>query len=251
LGPNDFLIEACVESAEFAVAAARAGADRLELCDNLVEGGTTPSAGALAVALERTGIPVMAMIRPRGGDFVYSDVELDVMRRDVVMARELGAHGVVLGLLDRDGSVDRERTARLREVAGPLSVTFHRAFDVARDPFESLEMLVELGVDRVLTSGQRPTALEGLKLIGELARAAGRRIAILPGGGIRPTNVSQVLAVPGIREVHVYAARAYPSPMRHRNPSVVMGRRYEPDEYERNEWDPEAIRNLRRAGAAG
>lgn len=244
---RDLLIEACVESAEFALAAAAAGAGRLELCTNLVEGGTTPSVGTLEATLERADIPVMVMIRPRGGDFVYSDLEMDVMLRDVRAARERGAHGVVFGLLQQDGAVDREGTARLREAAGALSVTFHRAFDVSRDPLESLETLVELGVDRVLTSGQQASVPEGLELIGELARVADGRIGILPGGGVRPSNVAEVLAIPGIHEVHVYAARTVPSPMLHRNTRVVMGRRYEPDEYSRNEWDAEAILRLRNA----
>jgi copper homeostasis protein len=158
---------------------------------------------------------------------------------------------VVFGLLRHDGSLDREGAARLMDVSGDLSVTFHRAFDVSRDPFESLETLVELGVDRVLTSGQKATVPEGLDLIADLARVAGDRIGILPGGGVDPSNAARILAVPGIREVHVYAARSVPSPMRHRNTEVPMGRSYEPDEYERTEWDGGVVQALREAVAGG
>jgi len=241
------LLEACVDTPAGAAAAVEAGAGRVELCANLVEGGTTPSAGALALAVERAGAPVMAMIRPRGGDFLYSGGELEEMRRDIAVAGELGAHGIVLGLLRPDGGVDAERTAMLVEDAGPLSVTFHRAFDLCREPFEALETLVALGVDRVLTSGQAPSAAEGVGLLRELAAAADGRIGILPGGGIRPSNVAAVVAIGGIEEVHVRAARERPSPMTFRRRGIPMGSRYEPDEYRLAETDPAGIRALRDA----
>lgn len=240
--PQHVLVEACVESVESAVAAASGGADRVELCDDLVEGGTTPSAGAITVVRRRIDIGICVMIRPRGGDFVYTDLEFESMRHDIRVARELGADGVVFGLLDPNGTIDRDRTARLVEDAGPVPVTFHRAFDVSRDPMESLEVLIDLGVTRVLTSGQRASAMESLDLLAALVRTAGDRITILAGGGIRATNVAQVVAATGVREVHLYAPRRYASPMEHRNPAVPMGTAYQPDEYVRTVTDEEAIR---------
>jgi len=211
------LIEACVDSVPSAMAAE---AGRVELCDNLIEGGTTPSAGAIAEAKARLRIPVFVMIRPRGGDFLYADVEYGIMRRDVAHARTLGADGVVLGPLHADGAVDVERTRALVEAARPLPVTFHRAFDVARDPEEALEALVGLGVDRVLTSGQQPTVTEGVELITHLVRRAGGRIGILPGCGIDETNVRELVARTGAREVHVRGTAPVRSGMAYRNPRV-------------------------------
>lgn len=243
------LVEACVDTPAGAVAAAGAGAGRIELCANLVEGGTTPSAGAIALTLERVDVPVMVMIRPRGGDFLYSGGEVEEMRRDIDVAGELGAHGVVLGLLRPDGRVDEERTAALIGETGELSVTFHRAFDLCRDPLEGLESLIGLGVDRVLTSGQAPGVPEGLGLIAELAAAADGRVGILPGGGIRLSCVADVVSIPGIREIHVRAARERPSPMTFRRAGITMGSPYEPDEYRLVETDPAGIRALLEAVA--
>ena len=156
------LVEVCVDSVESAHAAAVGGAARVELCDDLLEGGTTPSAGMIEVVRERIAIGLNVLIRPRGGDFSYSDLEFEVMERDIDVARRLGADGVVLGLLDPDGSIDEPRTRLLADSARPLSVTFHRAFDVTRDAVESLEALIRVGVDRVLTSGRARTALDGI-----------------------------------------------------------------------------------------
>ena len=214
------LIEACVDSVPSALAAEAGGAGRVELCDNMIEGGTTPSAGTIAEAKARLRIPVFVMIRPRGGDFLYSDVEYDVMRRDIAHARALGADGVVLGLLDRGGSIDGARTTALVDAARPLPVTFHRAFDVARDPEEALEALVRLRVERVLTSGQATTAPEGAALITRLVRQAAGRIGILPGCGLDETNVREFVAQTGAREVHVRGTSPVRTGMAHRNPRI-------------------------------
>jgi copper homeostasis protein len=214
------LIEACVDSVPSALAAEAGGAGRVELCDNLIEGGTTPSAGTIAECRARLRIPVFVIIRPRGGDFLYSDVEYDVMRRDVAHARSLGADGAVLGLLHADGTLDVERTRALVEAARPLPVTFHRAFDVARDPEEALDALIGLGVERVLTSGQAPTAPEGAELIARLVQRAAGRIGILPGCGIDETNVRELVAQTGAREVHVRGTSPVRSRMSFRNPRV-------------------------------
>ena len=189
---SDLILEVCVDSVESAVAAERGGADRVELCDNLLEGGTTPSGGAVETARALLGLKVHVMIRPRGGDFCYSPIEFDVMRRDVELAKRLGADGVVIGLLTEDATVDLERTRTLVELARPMSVTFHRAFDMARDPYQALEDLVSLGVDRVLTSGQEASVVEGLDLLAELVRRAGDRIVVMPGGGLAERNVAKV-----------------------------------------------------------
>jgi copper homeostasis protein len=240
------VLEVCCASADFAVAAAAAGADRVELCANLVEGGTTPSVGAIEATVARLAIPVMVMIRPRGGDFLYSDLEMDVMLRDIGSAREAGADGVVFGVLDADGCVSRTRVERLVEAARPMAVTFHRAFDLSRDLDESLDVLLRMGVDRVLTSAGRPSVVDDLVALERLARTAAGRLTILPGGGIRPSNVHAVLAVPGIREVHIGASRWAPSPMRHRVDGVAMGRAYEPDEYVLEEADLARIHDVAR-----
>lgn len=242
------LIEVCVDSVESALRAQEGGANRVELCDNLLEGGTTPSAGAIAVARERLTIGLHVIIRPRGGDFCYSDAEMESMRRDVDVARQIGADGVVIGLLEPDGDIDVPRTRELLERARPLSVTFHRAFDVARDPERALDQLVGMGVDRLLTTGQEPTILEGLELVAALARRAGGRLIVMPGG-VNERNVARVVQATGATEVHVTGTRAIESAMRHRNERVFMGGILRPAEYSREVTDPESIRRLR--GNAG
>ncbi len=223
--------EVCVDSIASAVAAEEGGADRVELCSDLLEGGLTPSAGMLAVARETLRIDIMVMIRARGGDFCYSDFEFWAMQKDIVAAREAGANGVVFGILGPDGDVDRERTAALIARARPLPVTFHRAFDMTRDPFEALETLVALGVDRVLTSGQEASVPEGVGLIAELVRRAAGRIIVMPGGGITERNVAKVVSETGVSEVHFGGGEAVESPMRFRNPRVFMGGTLRPPEY--------------------
>jgi len=228
---DDPVLEVCCGSALFALEAAAAGAGRVELCDNLVEGGTTPSAGAIEVAVRRLTIPVMVMIRPRGGDFLYRGAEVDVMLADIEEARRRGAHGVVFGALTADGSVDRAITEELVAAARPMAVTFHRAFDLSRDLDESLDVLIEIGVDRVLTSAGRPSVVEGLETLARLTARAGGELIVLPGGGIRPDNVARILDVSGIREVHLGAGRRVSSGMTYRVEGVPMGGAYEPDEY--------------------
>ena len=225
------LVEACVDSVESAVAAEAGGAGRVELCDNLVEGGTTPSIGAITLARDTLRIPIHVIIRPRGGDFHYGRREIDTMRRDVAAAREAGVAGVVIGALRADGTVDTGIAARLISEAGPLSVTFHRAFDLARDPGEALDALIALGVHRVLTSGQAPSAPEGAALIADLVRRADGRIGVLPGGGIRADNAAALVAATGVSELHVRGAAVVESAMRSRRRGIPMGRAYVPDEY--------------------
>lgn len=223
--PN-VLIEVVVDSVESAVAAESGGAGRVELCADLVEGGTTPSAGMIAECRDRVRIPLYVMIRPRGGDFLYSDAEFDVMRRDIRQARALGADGIVLGLLLPDGRIDAPRTARLIRQARPLDVTFHRAIDVCRDPFEALDALAEIGVDRVLTSGQAASAVSGIKTIARLVAHARNRLVIMAGGRINEKNARRIVERTGVREIHVRGARQVRSGMKHR--STALGFRGKP-----------------------
>src|SRR6266566_2878967 len=206
--PPAILVEACVDSIESALAAAAGGAHRIELCANLVEGGTTPSAGTLAMCRMRLGIPIFVLVRPRGGDFLYSAAEL----------------GVVVGVLRADGAIDGERTQQLIAAARPLPVTFHRAFDVSRDAGEALETLIGLGVERVLTSGQAATAPQGAEAIARLVRRAAGRIGVLPGGGITAENVEALVRGTGVAEVHLTGAVTRRSDMAFRAPQVEIGR---------------------------
>lgn len=238
------LVEACVDSVTSALAAQRGGASRIELCDNLVEGGTTPSAGTIALCRDRLRIPIYVMIRPRGGDFCYSTVELDVMRRDIVAAHALGADGVVLGLLRPDGTVDRRRTRALIALARPLDVTFHRAIDVSRDPIAALDDLLALGVDRVLTSGQSRTALAGARVIAALVERAAGRLEVLAGGGVDETNAREVVARTGVREIHVRGTSPAKSAMRYKSRRVRMGGAAPPDEFTLPVTDARRIRRI-------
>ncbi|HEU5219226.1 MAG TPA: copper homeostasis protein CutC [Gemmatimonadales bacterium] len=242
--PSRILVEACVDSVFSARQAAAGGAQRLELCDNLVEGGTTPSVGMIAAVRDAVRLPVFVLIRPRGGDFLYDADEVRIIRRDITEAGTHGADGVVIGALTREGRVDAGIMARLLDAARPMAVTFHRAFDLARDPGEALEMLVKLGIPRVLTSGQAPTALEGIPLLKTLVRQAGDRIEILAGGGISEENAGRIVRETGVREIHLRGSRTAPSPMAFRRDGVAMGKAHQPDEYRRVETDAARIRAI-------
>jgi len=200
------LVEICAGDLTSALEAGAGGADRVELCDNLAVGGTTPSAGTIAEACSRLSIPVHVLIRPRGGDFVASEPELAAMRRDLAIARDLGAAGVVLGVLRPDATIDRHQTATLAALARPMSVTFHKAFDQTPDLEASLETLIELGIDRVLTSGGRPSALEGLDTLARLVRQAEGRITVLIGGRLNRHNLPSILDSSQGREIHLGSA---------------------------------------------
>ena len=196
------LVEAAVETLDSALAAERAGADRIELCDNLSDGGTTPGAGLIVAVAEQTQLPVFVLIRPRAGGFVYSDDEFDVMIRDIELAGRMGVAGIVTGALTPDSRVDAERMRNLVKAAAGLPVTFHRAIDFAMNLPAALEEAIEAGASRVLTSGGAATAWEGMDLIAALVDQARKRITIIAGGGIREHNVRDVIARTGVREVH-------------------------------------------------
>lgn len=239
-------LEICIDSVESAIASQEGGADRVELCGSLIEGGTTPSAGMIAETRERIRIGLQVMIRPRGGDFCFSPAEHAVMRREIAIAKDLGADGIVIGCLNADGTVDSENSRALIELARPLNVTFHRAFDMTRDPFEALETLIKLGVDRILTSGQEPTVLEGADLIASLREKAGKRVVILPGGGITQRNLAKIIALTGVSEVHVGTRQPVESSMRFRNDRVYMGGELRPPEYLRQIAAAGDVQSLRR-----
>lgn len=237
------LFELCIEGVDAAVAAEAAGIKRVELCAALVEGGITPSIGTIRACRDAVDIDIMVMIRPRGGDFLYSDAELTAMAKSIEACRRIGVTGVVFGLLRTDGSIDRQRTKLLLELSAGLSVTFHRAFDVSRDPFESMETLIGLGVDRILTSGQAATAPEGKDIIKQLIDKAGDRIRILPGCGITPENVAELINYTGAKEFHATATKLKESKMTFRNPNVYMGIPGLPA-YERKVVSPEKIQRF-------
>jgi len=197
------LVEACVESLEAATAAARGGAQRIELCANLAAGGTSPDAGTLAACVSALAIPIFVMVRPRPGDFHYSAVEHAGMLYEIQRVKDAGAHGVVTGSLRRDNGIEARRTAELIAAAAPLPVTFHRAFDECPDSAQALERVIDLGATRVLTSGGAATAPQGAAKIAELVRLAAGRIGILAGGGVNPSNAAELVRTTGVREVHL------------------------------------------------
>jgi copper homeostasis protein len=238
------IFEVCVDSVAGVRAAKAAGAHRVELCGDLLEGGTTPSRGMIRQARTIMGIGLNVMIRPRGGDFLFDDDEFAIMEADIDAAKAEGAEGIVIGLLTADGSVDAERVRALIAQARPMSVTFHRAFDMTPLPFEALETLVALGVDRVLTSGQEASVLEGLPLIAELVQRAGRRIIVMPGGGITARNADRIVAAAKPREIHFAALEPAASGMQFRRHHVFMGGELRPPEYDRLATSAASVRSV-------
>lgn len=218
------LVEVAVDSVESAQAAQGGGAERVELCAGLSEGGTTPSAGLMAVCRQRLAIPLFVLIRPRAGDFLYSAAELEVMRSDIAVARDAGADGIVTGALGGDGTVDVDHTRALCEAAHPLPVTFHRAFDFTRDAMEALAAVASTGVTRILTSGRAATALDGIVTLTALVRAAPRGMTIVAGGGVTEDNVTRIVSATGVQEVHVRAATRRDSAMSYRRADLSLAR---------------------------
>jgi len=237
-------LEVVVDSVESALAAQAGGAQRVELCADLLEGGITPSAGMIAAVRRAVSIGMMVMIRPRGGDFCYSQAEFAVMQHDIGVAKALGADGVVFGILTPHGDLDVERMAALIALAQPLSVTCHRAFDMARDPHAALEALIALGVPRVLTSGGESSALEGLDLIARLIAQAQRRIVVMPGGGITERNIGRIMAATSATEIHASGRVTVEGPMIYRNTRAFMGGALRPAEFTRTVVSAERIRAM-------
>lgn len=232
------IIEICANSAQSCAEAEAGGARRVELCAGIPEGGTTPSYGEIRTAQRLAStIDINVIIRPRGGDFLYTPAEIDAMMMDIELCRQLKVHGVVFGCLTKEGDVDVALMRRLKDAAGELSVTCHRAFDVCRDPFVALEQLIDLGCDRILTSGQQPDAVRGIPLIRELVRRADGRIIIMPGCGVRENNIAQIEAETGAKEFHTSARSIVHSRMEYRNENVPMGSSAVSSEFETVQTD--------------
>lgn len=199
---SEIIFEACVESLAAAISSEKHGAKRIELCADLSIGGITPDYGLIEACLENLKIPVNVLIRPRGGGFIYSEEELEIMKRDIIFCRMSGAHGAVIGILREDGLADMKRLSEMIELARPMSVTFHRAFDVAGDPIAALDSLIELGINRLLTSGQKSDAYSGIDTIRRLVERAEEKIIIMPGGGINENNIRGIIKETGVKEIH-------------------------------------------------
>ncbi|WP_439183489.1 copper homeostasis protein CutC [Carboxylicivirga taeanensis] len=221
---KNYSFEICIDSVQSALNAQEAGAQRVELCDNLFEGGTTPSAGMIMeVKKMAPNIQVFVIIRPRGGDFVYSSEEINVMLNDIRMAKQLGADGIVSGCLLTNGDIDVPNTQKLIDASGELPFTFHRAFDMCNAPEKALEELISLGATRVLTSGMQQTAPLGIDCLSELIKQANGRITILVGSGVKPDNIAELAAKTGAKEFHFSARKEFPSPMTYKNDNINMG----------------------------
>lgn len=214
-------LEICIDSIESALAAADGGADRLEVCSSLAVGGTTPSHGLVSACLSQTSLPVMMMIRPHDGGFVYGSCDIDVMLADIESAHALGVHGVVFGALTDNRRIDVEMCKRLVTASRPLSMTFHRAFDLVEDPLAALDQIINLGFQRVLTSGQAARAIDGVRMLQELNEHAGERITILAGSGINADNAAQIVANTGVRELHASASE--PSTLQQSTSEIAFG----------------------------
>ena len=239
-----YKLEVCVDNVESAINAQSAGADRIELCNNLNEGGTTPAFGTIVSARNNLNIGLNVIIRPRGGDFLYTNLEYDLMRRDIDISGENGVNGIVLGILRPEGTIDVERTAKLIEFANPMSATFHRAFDMCSDPVQGLEDVISTGAQRLLTSGQKEKAPQGIELINQLVMQSGSRIIIMPGSGINETNIALVARLSAAKEFHLTGRKVIESEMVFRRHGISMGSYPGIPEFSRKVADPDMIRNI-------
>jgi copper homeostasis protein len=240
----NFKLEICVDNIESAIVAQESGADRIELCNNLTEGGTTPGYGTITSARNNLTIGLHVIIRPRGGDFLYTDTEYDIMRRDIEICGECDVDGIVLGILRSEGRVDIERTAKLIELASPMTATFHRAFDMSVDPMKSFEDVIATGAHRLLTSGLRNKASEGIELISRLVEKAGNRIIVMPGSGINEANIAEIAKKTRAKEYHLTGRKVIDSEMKFRREDVSMSGMTGMTEYSRKVADGEVIRNV-------
>jgi copper homeostasis protein len=240
------IVEIVVYNIDSALRAQEGGADRIELCDNPGEGGTTPPYGTIEVVRNRTNLDVFVMLRPRGGDFCYSNDEFYSMKRDLFQCQKLSVDGFVLGILHPDGTIDKKRCKELIDKARPLKVTCHRAFDMTRDPYEALEDCIEVGFERILTSGQQTKALLGVDLIADLVKKARGRIKIMAGSGVNESSVQEIVSKTGVEEIHFSATVFKDSNMQFRNPAISGMGSEEGTEFKIRTVDPERVRAIRR-----
>ena len=215
------ILEVCAFNIQSAIIAEKVGAARVELCDNPVEGGTTPSYGVIKQTRDKISMELYPIIRPRAGSYFYDEDEFAIMRKDIVTCKELGCDGISVGIQNKDGTIDIERLKRIVEWAYPMGVTSNRAFDAAPDPFKALEDIISAGCERILTSGQKSGAPEGAKLLGELVKVADERIIIMPGAGVRSDNIQQLIEVTGAREYHTSARKVIPDNVTYQNPHIL------------------------------
>jgi copper homeostasis protein len=238
-----WVIEIATSDYATTAAAVAGGADRIELCANLAEGGTTPSMGTIRLCREKFTVDLFPIIRPRGGDFLYTEEEFQIMLKDVQLCKQLGCDGVVVGVLSSDGTIDIARTSALVNAAYPLDVTFHRAFDRCKDPLVALEQLIELGCARILTSGQQPSVVDGVQLVAALNKQADDRILIMPGSGVRRENIKMLAAKTGCAEFHSSLRGKERSRMEFMHPAFKESA----ESYMNNAVDAEEVRGLRNA----
>ena len=239
------VVEICCYSVQSAIIAEESGADRIELCAGIYEGGTTPSFATIKMVKERVSIPVHVIIRPRGADFCYSDIEFDCMKRDIIKCKELGVDGIVSGILLPNGTIDVERAKELVALSKPMSFTFHRAFDMVKEPVQAMNQLMQLGVDRILTSGGKQTAEEGMGLIRQLVELAKGKIILMPGSGINDSNIQWIKEFTEATEFHCSAKSLIRGKMSYKNPAVNMGGVGNIPEFDYYEADPGKIRGIR------
>ena len=239
-------IEIVVYNIESALRAQEGGADRIELCDNPGEGGTTPSFGTIESVRQNVNLDVFVMIRPRGGDFHYSNYEFHCMKRDIDQCQKLSADGVVFGILNADGTLDKKRCKELIDRARPMKVTCHRAFDMTSDPFQTLEDCIEVGFDRILTSGHQTVASKGTLLIAELVKKANSRIAIMPGSGVNEETAEKIVSETGAKEIHFSATAFRESVMQYRNMAIAGMGSDEGAEFKYRTVDPDRVRVMRK-----
>ena len=238
------ILEVCCYSAESAIKAEQAGADRIELCDNYNEGGTTPSYATIKYVVDYLNIPVNVILRPRGGDFLYSDIEFEITKQDALAVKELGANGIVFGFLKANGDIDVDRTREIIDLVYPLECTFHRAFDMSKDYFKSLEQLHQSGIKRILTSGGENTAYCGVEILAKLVKAAGDGITIMPGSGINEETLEAIMTKTRATEFHASAKTFVGSQMNYYNPTIKMGKNNEIDEYKSISVRTDSIKNM-------
>ena len=239
------LLEVCANSVESAIAAEKGGTQRVELCDNIPEGGTTPSHAVIALARKHLSIDLHVIIRPRGGDFLYSSLELEIMKQDIIAAKNLGADGVVFGVLTREGNIDKTVCRQLLEVAYPMRTTFHRAFDMVADPYASLEDIISLGFDNLLTSGLQPKAYDGIPLIKKLVEQAKERITIMPGSGINEDNIKEIATETKAKAFHISVRKKTASNMVFRNNTIHITGIEGISEYENSITDENRVKTIK------